>query len=108
MRTHRLGDVETPFTRRYPRRHVRFMSMHEHVIEWREVPAYAFIWRALAVSSSEQASFSALLHRYRLAAGLTQATLAERAGLSERAVNDLERAPRRTPRPAPRHSSPRR
>jgi predicted ATPase/DNA-binding XRE family transcriptional regulator len=38
------------------------------------------------------------LRRFRLAAGLTQATLAERAGLSERAVNDLERDPRRTPR----------
>ncbi|HEY7341295.1 MAG TPA: helix-turn-helix domain-containing protein [Ktedonobacterales bacterium] len=50
------------------------------------------------MSSSEQIPFSTLLRRFRLAAGLTQATLAERAGLSERAVNDLERDPRRTPR----------
>ncbi len=72
--------------------------VYERVVEWREVPAYAFIWRALAVSSREQVSFGALLRRFRLAVGLTQATLAERAGLSERAVNDLERDPHRTPR----------
>ncbi|HEX8995829.1 MAG TPA: tetratricopeptide repeat protein [Ktedonobacterales bacterium] len=42
--------------------------------------------------------FGVMLRRYRLAAGLTQGALAERAGLSERAVNDLERAPHRTPR----------
>jgi len=95
MHTHRLGDVETPYTHR---RHVRLMSMYVRVVEWREVPAYAFIWRALAVSSREYASFSALLRHFRLAAGLTQAALAERAGLSERAVNDLERDPHRTPR----------
>ena len=46
----------------------------------------------------EDAAFGALLRRYRLAEGLTQTALAERAGLSERAVNDLERDPRRTPR----------
>lgn len=50
------------------------------------------------MSSGEGASFGALLRRFRLAAGLTQAELAEHAGLSERAVNDLERDPRRTPR----------
>lgn len=43
-------------------------------------------------------TFGALLKRLRLAAGLTQEALAERAGLSARAVSDLERDPARTPR----------
>lgn len=50
------------------------------------------------MSASGHTAFGALLRRHRLAAGLTQAMLAERAGLSERAINDLERDPRRTPR----------
>ncbi len=50
------------------------------------------------MGSVAQSTFCTLLRRFRLAAGLTQAALAERAGLSERAVNDLERDPRRTPR----------
>jgi predicted ATPase/DNA-binding XRE family transcriptional regulator len=41
--------------------------------------------------------FGALLRRYRLAAGLSQEALAERAGLSARAVSDLERGARRAP-----------
>ncbi len=45
-----------------------------------------------------RSSFGAMLRQFRLAAGLTQAALAARAGLSERAINDLERDPRRTPR----------
>jgi transcriptional regulator with XRE-family HTH domain len=43
-------------------------------------------------------TFAALLKRQRLAAGLTQEALAERAGLSARAVSDLERDPERSPR----------
>jgi predicted ATPase/DNA-binding XRE family transcriptional regulator len=43
-------------------------------------------------------SLGALLKRYRLAAGLTQEALAERAGLSTRAVSDLERGRSRAPR----------
>jgi transcriptional regulator with XRE-family HTH domain len=43
------------------------------------------------------ASFGELLRR-RLAAGLTQEALAERAGISAKAVSDLERDPDRTPR----------
>ena len=39
-----------------------------------------------------------LLKRYRMAAGLTQEALAERASLSTRAVSDLERGLRRAPR----------
>jgi predicted ATPase/transcriptional regulator with XRE-family HTH domain len=43
-------------------------------------------------------TFAALLKRQRLAAGLTQEALAERAGLSAKAVGDLERDPARSPR----------
>ena len=43
-------------------------------------------------------SFAALLKHTRLAAGLTQEALAERSGLSARAVSDLERDGERTPR----------
>src|SRR3712207_6064134 len=42
-------------------------------------------------------TFGDLLRRHRLAAGLTQEALAERAGLSARAVSDLERGLRRAP-----------
>jgi transcriptional regulator with XRE-family HTH domain len=35
------------------------------------------------------AQFSALLQRYRLAAGLSQEELAKRAGLSRRGISDL-------------------
>lgn len=40
----------------------------------------------------EPVSFGALVRQHRLAAGLTQAALAERAGISLRAVQDLERS----------------
>ncbi|MFN8511028.1 MAG: helix-turn-helix transcriptional regulator [Chloroflexia bacterium] len=43
--------------------------------------------------------FGALLRYFRLAASLSQETLAERAGLSVRAISDLERGARRVPRP---------
>jgi predicted ATPase/transcriptional regulator with XRE-family HTH domain len=43
-------------------------------------------------------SFGELLRQRRLAAGLTQEALAERAGLSAKAISDLERDPGRTPR----------
>ena len=46
---------------------------------------------------SEGESFRVLLRRHRLAAGLTQEDLAERAGLSARAISDLERGRRHTP-----------
>ncbi|HVK26116.1 MAG TPA: helix-turn-helix domain-containing protein [Actinokineospora sp.] len=42
--------------------------------------------------------FGQALRRLRLAAGLTQEALADRAGVSPRAVSDLERDPHRTPR----------
>ena len=42
--------------------------------------------------------FGELLRQRRLAAGLTQEALAERAGISAKAISDLERDPDRTPR----------
>ncbi|HEV2457473.1 MAG TPA: helix-turn-helix domain-containing protein, partial [Ktedonobacterales bacterium] len=50
------------------------------------------------MGTAEPVPFGMLLRRFRLAAGRTQAELAEQSGLSERAVNDLERDPRRVPR----------
>jgi len=44
-------------------------------------------------------AFGALLKRYRVAAGLTQEALAERAALSTRGISDLERGVNRTARP---------
>ena len=43
------------------------------------------------------ADFGALLRRYRLAAGLTQEALAERAGVSLDGISALERGYRRSP-----------
>ncbi len=43
-------------------------------------------------------SFAALLRRHRIAAALSQEALAERAGLSENGISNLERGLRRTPR----------
>jgi predicted ATPase/DNA-binding XRE family transcriptional regulator len=43
-------------------------------------------------------AFGALLKRQRLAAGLTQEALADRAGVSAKAVSELERDPHRSPR----------
>ena len=50
------------------------------------------------MTASVSASFPAALRRHRLAAGLSQGALAERAGLSLRGVSDLERG-LRSPRP---------
>ncbi len=47
-----------------------------------------------------RSDFAALLRKYRRAAGLTQEELAERAGLSPRAISDLERGVRRAARRA--------
>src|SRR5262245_9072238 len=44
-------------------------------------------------------SFGTSLRRQRIAAGLTQEELADRAGLSARGIQDLERGVRRTPHP---------
>jgi len=45
----------------------------------------------------QRVGFGELLRRYRVAAGLTQQELAERAGLSVRGLSDLERGLRRRP-----------
>ncbi|HZS88498.1 MAG TPA: helix-turn-helix domain-containing protein [Chloroflexota bacterium] len=47
--------------------------------------------------SDEVSSFGELLRRHRLAAGLTQEALAERARLGVRAISDLERGLHRNP-----------
>ena len=47
---------------------------------------------------TEKTSFSLLLKRYRQTSGLSQEALAGRAGLSTRAISDLERAINLTPR----------
>jgi len=49
------------------------------------------------VLTSHTSAFGDLLRRHRLAAGLTQEALAERAGVSVRAVSDLERAVKTRP-----------
>jgi transcriptional regulator with XRE-family HTH domain len=53
--------------------------------------------------SNEQIGFGEVLRRYRVAAGLTQEALAERAALSPRGISDLERAARTRPYPATVH-----
>src|SRR4051812_6946259 len=50
------------------------------------------------MAGGEPSEFGTVLKRYRLAAGLTHEALAERASLSARAISDLERGVRRTPR----------
>jgi predicted ATPase/transcriptional regulator with XRE-family HTH domain len=49
---------------------------------------------------SDRDSLSTLLKRYRAAAGQSQEALAAHAGLSTRAISDLERGAHRTPHPA--------
>ncbi len=49
------------------------------------------------MDTPEERSFSALLRRFRLAAGLSQEELAERAGMSVRGISDLERGIHRVP-----------
>lgn len=51
------------------------------------------------MGSPQPPSFGELLRRQRVAAGLTQEQLAERAGLSARGISDLERGVNRTPQP---------
>ena len=54
--------------------------------------------RSDVTSGDPPATFAALLKHHRRDAGLTQEELAERAGLSARAISDLERGVKRTPR----------
>jgi transcriptional regulator with XRE-family HTH domain len=55
--------------------------------------------RVGAMGSAQPSGFGELLKRYRTAATLTQEELAERAGLSARGVQDLERGLRCSPHP---------
>jgi predicted ATPase/transcriptional regulator with XRE-family HTH domain len=50
------------------------------------------------MATTSSTTFGALLRQHRLTAGLTQEALAERAGISARGVQDLERGVRRAPR----------
>jgi transcriptional regulator with XRE-family HTH domain len=50
------------------------------------------------MATTSHSTFGALLRRHRLAAGLTQEGLAERAGVSARGVQDLERGVHAAPR----------
>src|SRR5919199_6713107 len=50
------------------------------------------------MTTTEAAPFGDLVRRYRRAAGLTQEELAERAGLSVRAISDIERGVKHRPR----------
>ncbi len=54
-------------------------------------------WERRSRTMAEPSTFGELLYRHRLAAGLTQESLAERAQLSVRAISDLERGVRRLP-----------
>ena len=55
---------------------------------------------SVTTAAGSGARFADLLRQFRLVAGLTQEELAERAGLSQRGVSDLERGTRRNPYPA--------
>jgi tripartite motif-containing protein 71 len=54
--------------------------------------------RTSVMDTADAGSFGRLLRQYRLAAGLTQEELAERAHLSARGISDLERGARSSPR----------
>jgi predicted ATPase/transcriptional regulator with XRE-family HTH domain len=53
----------------------------------------------MKMTAREPESLSALIRRFRLVAGLSQEQLAERSGLSVRAVSDIERGRRQSTRP---------
>src|SRR5690242_7088390 len=55
---------------------------------------------SFGATRSRTTVFGAALRSMRVAAGLSQGTLAERTGLSEKAIGALERGDRTTPRPA--------
>src|SRR5690242_103158 len=55
---------------------------------------------AMAHPHPQPRPFGTLLRQHRILAGLTQEALAERAGLSRRAISDLERGVNQTPQSA--------
>jgi transcriptional regulator with XRE-family HTH domain len=50
------------------------------------------------MTTTTSSTFKSLLRHHRLAAGLTQEALAERAGVSARGIQQLERGDRTAPR----------
>ncbi len=50
------------------------------------------------MATQQRARFGSVLKRYRVAAGMSQEALAESAGISSRAISDLERGINQTPR----------
>ena len=54
--------------------------------------------QSVDTTTGTRTSFGQLLRRHRLAAGLSQEALSERAGLSPRGISDLERGARSAPR----------
>src|SRR4051812_44847770 len=60
-------------------------------VDWREREGAGRMRRAVEADASAAPAFGTLLREQRLALELTQATLAERAGLSVRGIQDLER-----------------
>lgn len=87
----------------HPRTYHRFTTVSWDgllVIRWRYVKrAMISCVRKRAMSTSKSLPLAPLLRRFRLAAGLSQEALAERSGLSTRAISDLERGLRTAPRP---------
>src|SRR5207302_8776865 len=57
----------------------------------------------VGATSDEPVGFGDVLRRYRVAAGLTQEALADRAALSPRGISDLERSARTHPYPSTVH-----
>src|SRR4051812_44237541 len=64
-----------------------------------------WVRRASMPDRTANDSFRSLLRQHRLAAGLTQAELAERAGLAQRTIEDLERGVARPRRETARRLS---
>jgi predicted ATPase/transcriptional regulator with XRE-family HTH domain len=91
---------------RQPMRHAWYAGAAQHVEVWWVIGGEAVRWTVTDASARAKqhifeaeatGGFGDMLRRYRLGAGLTQADLAERAGISERGVSDLERGARRSP-----------
>jgi predicted ATPase/DNA-binding XRE family transcriptional regulator len=92
------GNEEVP-----PRNRHRFITVSgggSRVLRWRYVKrSTLFRVRKRGMSTSKTLPLAYLLRRFRLTAGLSQEALAERSGLSTRAISDLERGLRTAPRP---------
>src|SRR3712207_3633048 len=92
--------MSTP--RSYPTHLGTPRSVWSAVIRWRAIVTAGHVHlsrarRERVMETASTASFAAVLRRHRVAAGLSQEALAARAGLSVRAVSDLERGSRRAP-----------